>query len=171
MNWLKEVESASDKVISPLQELEDSLHPFVNYFILPLFAFANAGIFLLDMNPESVFEGVSLAIIISLMLGKFAGIFIFSWLTVKLKWAPLPAHCNWHEMASVAMLGGIGFTVSLFIATLSFGGSPEQADLLAHAKLGIVVGSVLSGIIGFIWLQRTLPHGVAPDAVHEDCKL
>lgn len=171
MNWLKEVESASDKVISPLQELEDNLHPFVNYFILPLFAFANAGIFLLDMNPTSVFEGVSLAIIISLMLGKFAGIFIFSWLTVKLKWAPLPAHCNWHEMASVAMLGGIGFTVSLFIATLSFGGSPEQADLLAHAKLGIVVGSVLSGIIGFIWLHRTLPHGVAPDAVHEDCEL
>lgn len=165
MNWLKEVESASDKVISPLQDLEDTLHPFVNYFILPLFAFANAGIYLLDMNPASVFEGISLSVIISLIFGKFLGIFIFSWITVKLKWAPLPAHCNWHEMASVAMLGGIGFTVSLFIATLSFGGSPEQASLLAHAKLGIVVGSVLSGIIGFLWLHRTLPKGIAPDAV------
>lgn len=169
MNWLKEVESASDKVISPLQELEDTLHPLVNYFILPLFAFANAGIFLLDMDPASVVEGVSLAVILALMLGKFLGIFLFSWATVKLKWAPLPAHCNWHEMASVAMLGGIGFTVSLFIATLSFGASPEQAALLAHAKLGIVVGSVLSGIIGFVWLHFTLPRGVAPDPVHEEC--
>ena len=137
MNWLKEVESASDKVISPLQELEDTLHPLVNYFILPLFAFANAGIFLLDMDPASVVESVSLAVILALMLGKFLGIFLFSWATVKLKWAPLPAHCNWHEMASVAMLGGIGFTVSLFIATLSFGASPEQAAELAARLRGM----------------------------------
>ena len=168
MNWLKQVESASDKVISPLQELEDTLHPLVNYFILPLFAFANAGIFLLDMDPMSVFEGVSLAIIVALVLGKFLGIFLFSWGAVKLKLAPMPAHSNWHEMASIAMLGGIGFTVSLFIATLSFGNDPSQAALLAHAKLGIVVGSLLSGIIGFLWLHKTLPHGVAPDAVEPD---
>lgn len=169
MNWLKEVESASDKVISPLQELEDTLHPLVNYFILPLFAFANAGIYLLDMDPLSVFEGVSIAVILALVLGKFLGIFIFSWLTVKLKWAPLPAHCNWHEVASVAMLGGIGFTVSLFIATLSFGALPNQASLLAHAKLGIVVGSVLSGIFGFIWLHFTLPKTPSADSLQPEC--
>lgn len=168
MNWLKEVESASDKVISPLQDLEDSLHPVVNFFIVPLFAFANAGIFLLDMDPLSVFEGISLAVICGLVIGKFLGILGFSWIAVKLGWAPMPAHSNWHEIASIAMLGGIGFTVSLFIATLSFGADPTQAGLLAHAKLGIVVGSLLSGLAGFIWLHKTLPHGVAPDAVEPD---
>ena len=168
MDWLKEIESASDKVISPLQELEDSLHPVVNFFILPLFAFANAGIFLLNTDPGSVFEGISLAIILSLVLGKFLGIFCFSWLTVKLGWAPMPAHSNWKMMASIALLGGIGFTVSLFIATLSFGGSPEMAYLLDHAKLGIVAGSLLAGISGFVILHYTLPHGVAPDPVEDD---
>lgn len=167
MDWLKQVESASDKVISPLQDLEDSLHPIVNFFIVPLFAFANAGIFLLDMEPASIFEGVSLAIICGLVIGKFVGIFGFSWLAVKTGIAPMPQHSNWHEMGSIAMLGGIGFTVSLFIATLSFGNDPAQADLLNHAKLGIVVGSLISGIIGFIWLHYTLPKGVAPDPVDD----
>lgn len=168
MNWLKQVESASDKVISPLQELEDSLHPIVNYFIIPLFAFANAGIFLLDMDPVSIFQGVSLSVILGLVIGKFVGILSFSWLTVKLGLAPMPKHSTWHMMASVAMLGGIGFTVSLFIATLSFGGDPLTQSLLDHAKLGIVVGSVIAGLIGFLWLHKTLPRGVAPDAVDND---
>ena len=142
MNWLKEVESASDKVISPLQDLEDSLHPIVNYFIIPLFAFANAGIFLLDMDPVTIFESISLAVICGLVIGKFVGILSFSWLCVKLGLAPMPAHSDWRMMSAISMLGGIGFTVSLFIATLSFDASiPHQADLLAHAKLGIVCGS------------------------------
>lgn len=168
MNWLKEIEYASDKVISPLQELEDSLHPIVNYLIVPLFAFANAGIFLLDTDPVSAIEGISLAIICGLVAGKFLGIFIFSWLTVKLRLAPMPAGANWAMMASVAMLGGIGFTVSLFIATLSFGGaSPHETDLLNHAKLGIVVGSLLSGLIGFAMLHRTLPRKAADPAAED----
>lgn len=162
MNYLKEVESASDKVISPLQELEDSLHPIVNYFIVPLFAFANAGIFLLDMTLGQVIEGISLAVIAGLVIGKFAGIFLFSWLTIKFKLAPMPQRTNWPMIASVAMLGGIGFTVSLFIANLSFGGLGEHgADLLNHAKLGIVVGSLVAGILGFIALHHTLPKGPA----------
>lgn len=168
MNWLKEVESASDKVISPLQELEDSLHPIVNYFILPFFAFANAGILLLGSDPSSIFEGISLAIICSLVIGKFLGIFLFSWATVKFKLAPMPAHSNWKMMASIALLGGIGFTVSLFIATLSYGDTPAEADILNHAKLGIVIGSLIAGIAGFVILHYTLPNGEAPDAVAED---
>lgn len=169
MNWLKQVESASDKVISPLQDLEDSLHPVVNYFIIPLFAFANAGIFLLGMDPASVFEGVSLSIMLGLVFGKFLGIFSVSWLTVKLGLAPMPAHSNWHSMAAMSMLGGIGFTVSIFIASLSFNADiPAEADILNHAKLGIVCGSVLSGIIAFVWLHLTLPKGVAPDAAGDD---
>jgi len=90
LDWLKEIESASDKVISPLQDLEDSLHHIVNLFIVPLFAFANAGIFLLDTDPASILEGISLAVIVGLVAGKFLGIFTFSWLTVKLGLAPCP---------------------------------------------------------------------------------
>ena len=165
MDWLKEVESASDKVISPLQDLEDSLHPIVNFFIVPLFAFANAGIFLLDTNPASIFEGISLAVIAGLVIGKFVGIFSFSWLTVQLGLAPMPAHSNWKMMASIAMLGGIGFTVSLFIATLTFGGGDMHSlELLDHAKLGIVVGSLLAGVLGFVALHYTLPKTASPDA-------
>lgn len=166
LDWLKQVESASDKVISPLQDLEDSIHPFVNYVIVPLFAFANAGIFLLDMEPSSIFSGISLAVILGLVAGKFLGILSFSWLAVKLHLAPMPAHSNWKMMASVAMLGGIGFTVSLFIANLSFGNT-DQSYLLDHAKLGIVVGSLIAGIIGFIWLHFTLPK-ISPDSESKD---
>lgn len=168
MDWLKEIESASDKVISPLQDLEDSLHPIVNYFIIPLFAFANAGIFLLDMDPVTIFESISLAVICGLVIGKFVGILSFSWLCVKLGLAPMPAHSDWRMMSAISMLGGIGFTVSLFIATLSFDASiPHQADLLAHAKLGIVCGSLLSGVIAFLWLHMALPKGIAPDAAED----
>lgn len=168
MDWLKQVESASDKVISPLQELEDSLHPIVNYFILPLFAFSNAGIFLLDTDPTTIFHGVSLAIICGLVLGKFIGIFTFSWATVKLGFAPMPADSNWKMMASVALLGGIGFTVSLFIAGLSYGNDPAMIDLLNHAKLGIVVGSLIAGIAGFVILHFTLPKDHAPHPATDD---
>lgn len=170
LNSLKEIESASDKVISPLQDLEDTLHPVVNYLIVPLFAFANAGIFLLDTDPATAVEGISLAIICGLVVGKFAGIFCFSWLTVKLRWAPMPDHADWKMMAAISMLGGIGFTVSLFIASLTFGGSdPHQADLLAHAKIGIVAGSLLAGVLGFLLLHRYLPkHSVDQPDDDED---
>lgn len=158
MNWLKEIESASDKVISPLQDMEDSLHPVVNYLIVPLFAFANAGISFSGLEFSSIFHGVSLAIIAGLVLGKTIGIFLFSWLTVKLKMAPMPALCNWKMIASVALLGGIGFTVSLFIANLSFGtGDPMLSPLLDQARLGILVGSLLAGVGGWLALHYTLP--------------
>lgn len=158
MNLLKEIESASDKVISPLQDLEDSLHPLVNYIIVPLFAFANAGIYFGDLQITSLFSGVSLAIMISLILGKFIGIFSFAWFTVKLGWASIPEGCNWKQMASIALLGGIGFTVSLFIANLSFGGGDTLMSATLNAsKLGIVVGSLIAGIGGYVALKFTLP--------------
>lgn len=156
MDWLKQIESASDKVISPLQELEDSLHALVNNLIVPLFAFANAGIYLLDMHPGAVFESVSLAIIISLVAGKFFGILSFSWLAVKFKLAPMPDHATWPMLAGVALLGGIGFTVSLFIANLTFDPADHmQARLLNLSKLGIVVGSLLAGLLGYLSLKLT----------------
>ena len=99
------------------------------------------------------------------MLGKFIGIFGFSWLTVKLGAAPMPDHSNWKMMAAVSMLGGIGFTVSLFIATLTFNTADSHTiELLDHAKLGIVVGSLIAGIAGWLMLHLTLPRGSAiPD--------
>ncbi len=158
MNWLKEIESASDKVISPLQDMEDSLHPVVNYIIVPLFAFANAGIFFGDLQFGALFSGVAPAIIVGLVAGKFLGIFTFSWLAVKLGWAPMPEGCDWKQIAGVSVLGGIGFTVSLFIANLSFGtGDPYLSQILNNAKLGILVGSLLAGILGWLILFLTLP--------------
>ncbi len=162
MNWLKEIESASDKVISPLQDMEDSLHPIVNYLIVPLFAFANAGIFFGDLDMGSLFQGVSLAIVLGLVVGKFIGILSFSWLTVKMGLAPMPEGTDWKMMASVALLGGIGFTVSLFIANLSFGtGDVLLLPLLNNAKLGVVVGSFIAGLLGWYFLHRTLPKAPA----------
>ena len=103
------------------------------------------------------------ATIISLVVGKFLGIFIFSWITVTFGWAPMPNKANWKMMASVAVLGGIGFTVSLFIANLSFGVNPAQVELLSHAKLGILTGSVLAGVLGFIILHFTMPEAAQTD--------
>mgnify|MGYP002602226865 CR=1 FL=1 len=164
LNWLKEIESASDKVISPLQDMEDSLHPVVNYMIVPIFAFANAGIFFGDMDISALFNGVAPAIIVGLVAGKFLGIFLFSWLCIKLRWASMPANCNWAQLAAVSMLGGIGFTVSLFIANLSFGtGDPYLSQLLNNAKLGILVGSFLAGFLGWLFLHITLPKTPQPD--------
>lgn len=158
MNWLKEIESASDKVISPLQDMEDSLHPVVNYIIVPLFAFANAGIYFGDLQFNALFHGVAPAIILGLVLGKFLGIFLFTWICIKLKWAPMPEDCNYKQLAAISMLGGIGFTVSLFIANLSFGtGDPYLSQLLNNAKLGILVGSFLAGFLGWLFLYLTLP--------------
>lgn len=158
MNWFKQIESASDKAISPLQDLEDTLHPIVDYIIVPLFAFANAGICFSGMEFADVYSGVSLAIICGLVIGKFAGIFIFSWATIKLRLAPMPEYSNWTMLAAVSMLGGIGFTVSLFIANLSFGSmGAEGLQLLNDSKIGIILGSLLSGVIGYIFLSMCLP--------------
>ena len=158
MNWLKEIETASDKVISPLQDMEDTLHPLVNYIIVPIFAFANAGIFFGDMSIGQLFEGIAPAIMLSLVGGKFIGIFLFAAICILLKLAPMPDGSNWCSLAAVAMLGGIGFTVSLFIANLSFGsGGSVSSMLLNDAKLGILVGSLLAGILGWIALNITLP--------------
>lgn len=164
MNWLKEIESASDKVISPLQDMEDSLHPIVNYMIVPLFAFANTGIYFGDLKISALFHGIAPAIILGLVVGKFLGIFLFSWLCIKLKWTPMPEDCNFKRLAAVSVLGGIGFTVSLFIANLSFGtDDPYQSLLLNNARLGILVGSFLAGILGWLFLHITLPEKGNPE--------
>ncbi len=158
LDWLKQVESASDKVISPLQDMEDSLYHIVNFLIIPVFAFANAGVSMENIDVATMFEGVSLAVICGLSIGKMVGIFSFSWIAVKLGVAPMPQLSNWKMVLSVAMLGGIGFTVSMFIANLSFAPMGiEGMRLLNQAKLGIIIGSIVSGVVGYAMLRMSLP--------------
>lgn len=158
IHTLKSIESAADKMISPLQDLEDNLHAFINYLVIPLFAFANAGIDLSHMSVGTLFSGVSLAVMLGLVVGKFLGVFSFSWLAIRLKWVSLPAGASWKSFASVCMVCGIGFTVSMFIADLSYAGLGEHgALLLDQAKLGVLCGSVISAIFGCILLHKTLP--------------
>ncbi len=151
---LKSIESASDKVISPLQFMEDRMHGMVNYLIMPLFAFANAGITLSGNGGGEIAGLVTYAVVLGLVLGKFVGIYSFTWLAVRMRVTSLPQGMNWRNTAGVALLGGIGFTVSLFIANLSFGAVDEA--LLSQAKLGVLVGTVLAGILGYVVLKLTL---------------
>lgn len=158
IHTLKSLESAADKMISPLQDLEDNLHFPINYIVIPLFAFANAGICLEGMSMGALFSGVGLAVMLGLVLGKFIGVFSFSWLAIKFNIVKLPANTSWKSFASVCVLCGIGFTVSMFIADLSFSGlGAEGAALLDKAKLGVLVGSVVSAVIGAILLNFNLP--------------
>ena len=155
---LKSIESAADKMISPLQDLEDNLHTLINYIVIPLFAFANAGIDLSAMSLGSVLSGVSLAVMLGLVVGKFLGVFSFSWVAVKLGFVSLPAGVSWKSFASVCVVCGIGFTVSMFIADLSYAGlGAEGSAMLDQAKLGVLLGSVISAVIGCVLLNKTLP--------------
>ena len=160
IDTLKSIESASDKVISPLQFMEDRMHGMVNYLIMPLFAFANAGI-TLSGGEGAIVGTVTYAVMLGLIAGKFVGIYLFTWLAVRLRITALPQGMNWKNLAGVSLLGGIGFTVSLFIATLSFGETDEV--LLAQAKLGVLLGTVLAGILGYVVLKLTLPRDVTPE--------
>ncbi len=158
IHTLKSIESAADKMISPLQDLEDRLQTLINYVVLPLFAFANAGIDLSRMDVGTLFSGVSLAVMLGLVVGKFVGVFSFSWLAVRLRIVSLPAETSWKVFASVCMICGIGFTVSMFIAELSYAGiDASYGFLLNQAKLGVLCGSLISAVLGCILLNKTLP--------------
>ena len=158
IHTLKSIESAADMMISPLQDLEDHLHTPINYIVIPLFAFANAGIDLSQMSFGSVFSGVSLAIMLGLVIGKFVGVFSFSWLAFRLGVVSLPMGASWKSFASVCVVCGIGFTVSMFIADLSYAGlGAEGVTLLGTAKLGVLIGSIISAILGCVLLNKTLP--------------
>lgn len=153
---LKCVETASDHLISPLQDIEDTLGNIVNYFIIPLFAFASAGINFTGMTPMNLISGVGLSVFLGLLVGKFVGVFGISWLCIKLGIVQMPRHATWASLASICMICGIGFTVSMFMANLSYPGA-QFLPLLNDAKLGILGGSIASAIIGCIMLHFTLP--------------
>jgi len=145
------MQSQLDKVQSPLQSLEHSLHGFVTYLVMPLFAFANAGVVLKGAGLES-FDTLTLSISGSLVLGKITGILLFSYLTVKLGISALPNNVNWKHILGAGMLGGIGFTMSLFISNLAY----DNIILLNQAKLGILLGSFIAAVLGFVYLKINL---------------
>lgn len=134
----------------PLQKLEHRLHTPINFVILPLFAFANAGLPLLDLSLTDLFSGIPLGIMLGLFFGKQIGVLAFTWLAVKLRIGKLPDDVSGSQLYGVAILCGIGFTMSLFIASLAFEHVPNNH--LLNDKLGILVGSVISAIVGYVWL-------------------
>lgn len=160
---LRSIEKASDNLISPLQDIEDYLSLPINYAVIPIFAFANAGVDFTDLSFMSLFHGVALGVFLGLLIGKFTGVLSFSWLSIKLGWCQMPEGANWKSFASVCMLCGIGFTVSMFIAALSYPAhlGQEAADMLNEAKLGILCGTIASALIGCLMLNSTLPKQVA----------
>jgi NhaA family Na+:H+ antiporter len=132
---------------SPAVQLEHVLHPWVAYLILPLFAFANAGVSLQGVTIEGLTSLLPLGIIAGLFIGKPLGISLFCWLALKMKWATLPADTTFKQIMAVGVLCGIGFTMSIFIASLAFG--DVDPALINWAKLGILIGSVLSAVVGY----------------------
>ena len=137
-----------DKVQSPLQQLEHRLHGWVAYFIMPIFALANAGISFsggMDFNM-----GLLMNVSLALFLGKLIGIPLFSYASVKLNLAELPANVNFWQIIGVSVLAGVGFTMSIFIANLAFEGAQVYID---SAKIGILVGSAISAVVGALILK------------------
>ena len=132
---------------SPLLTLEHGLHPWVAYGILPLFAFANAGVSLAGVTMESFTHSVPLGIAAGLLLGKTLGVFGLTWLAVKTRMASLPKDANWGHVLGVSILCGIGFTMSLFVGSLAF--EPGVSAYAGEDRMGILTGSILSAIIGY----------------------
>ena len=130
---------------APAQRLEHVLHLPVAYLVIPIFALANAGVAFEGDLADSLSHPITLGIISGLILGKLVGIAGFAWVSVKLGWASLPSDLNWRHVIGVGFLGGIGFTMSIFIADLGFAGSPEN---ILQAKVGILLGSLVAGILG-----------------------
>lgn len=139
---------------SPLKELEHDLHSIVAFFVLPVFAFANAGINLAGVGMEQIMHPVPIGIALGLFLGKQLGVFGLCWLVIKLKIAQLPNGINWMSLYGVSILSGVGFTMSLFIGSLAF--EETGVNLIFDERLGIIMGSLLAGVLGYFVLRVSL---------------
>jgi len=142
---------------SPLRELEHDLHTVVAFGILPLFAFVNAGISFAGMSLADLMHPIAFGIAAGLFIGKQLGVFLLCYMAIKLGMAKLPQGANMGALYGVAILSGVGFTMSLFIDGLAFENMPPDAVFNFDERLGILVGSIASGIVGYIVLDRTLP--------------
>ncbi len=151
VHLISDIEKLSKKAHTPLQKLEHALHPVTAYFILPVFALSNAGVHIDGRIDDMMIHPISLGIIAGLVLGKFLGISLFSRLMVKLKIAILPEGVSWNQIYGAAFLAGIGFTMSIFISDLAF----KDESFKQIAKVGIICASILSAVIGMVWLRMT----------------
>jgi NhaA family Na+:H+ antiporter len=146
--------SKSKEGISPLKDMESDLHTLVAFFILPLFAFANAGISFDGVGVEHLLHSVPLGIALGLFVGKQAGIFGLCWIAIRLKLTSLPKGMSWASLYGTAALCGVGFTMSLFIGSLAF--EETGVDQLFNERLGIILGSLVSGLVGYLVLRVSL---------------
>lgn len=147
---IDELEALTEKTAPPLQYLEHRLHGWVSYLIMPLFAFANAGVVFGFSDSSNL--GLSTNIALSMIIGNALGIFLFSYFSIKLKFAELPENVSFKQLAGISILGGLGFTMSLFINSLAF----SDPGLINAAKMGILIGSIVAGTLGFIVIRATL---------------
>jgi NhaA family Na+:H+ antiporter len=155
---LHAMDQAASDVNAPLLRLEHMLNRPVAFFIMPLFALSNAGVPLGSVG-EALATPIAIGILLGLVLGKVIGISAFSWLAVRLGWAALPQHAGWGTLVATAMLGGIGFTMSLFIAGLAF---PDPV-MLDEAKIGVLTASTVAGVLGYLVLGRAVRGRAAVD--------
>jgi len=155
----RQVSRAARSTLSPLDELTNLLHPWVAFFVMPLFALCNAGV-AIDASTlaEPVPQRVALGVALGLVIGKPIGITLFTWLAVQLRLAELPRGVGWSHVVATGFLAGIGFTVALFVASLAF----QAPSYVAGAKVGILTGSVLATGLGVFLLHRTLPPAPSP---------
>jgi NhaA family Na+:H+ antiporter len=147
---IHDLEQATEEVLAPLTRFEHGLHPWVTYAILPVFALANAGVRVVGGESALWAGALTLGVVLGLVIGKQFGITLFAWLAVRSGLAELPPDVDWREVWATAWLGGIGFTMSLFIANLAF----SDAALLASSKLAILTASILSALGGWLILSR-----------------
>lgn len=148
---LQDMRIVSRNSISPVQRLEHALHSTVTFFIMPIFALANAGIVIHATDMPALVSDQGLGIILGLVLGKPIGILLFCWFAIKVRWASMPLGANWSKLMAVACLGGIGFTMSIFIDGLAF----TDPTLISYGKMAILLASVLAAVIGCIVLSMT----------------
>jgi NhaA family Na+:H+ antiporter len=148
------MKSKTNPNYSPLKTTEHDLHSVVAFVILPVFAFANAGINFGGVGMEQLAHGVPVGIALGLFVGKQVGVFGLCWLAIKLGMAKLPQGMNWSGLYGTAALCGIGFTMSLFVGSLAF--EETGVNLMFDERLGIVIGSLASGIIGYLVLRMSL---------------
>lgn len=151
------MKSKTDPQDSPLKSLEHDLHSVVAFIVLPVFAFANAGLSFAGVGIDQMLHGVPLGIALGLFIGKQVGIFGLCWLVVKLKFTSLPKGISWSSLYGTSALCGIGFTMSLFIGSLAF--EQTGVNALFDERLGIIFGSLASGLVGFFVLRMSLQPG------------
>ncbi|MBN1343771.1 MAG: Na+/H+ antiporter NhaA [Phycisphaerae bacterium] len=146
------LEVACEHVETPLTRMEHALHPWVSYAIMPVFALANAGVSLGEGIGQALTSSVGLGVMLGLIIGKQVGVTALTWLSIKANIGQRPAETTWPQIYSTSWLSGIGFTMSLFIANLAF---PEQPEMLESAKIGILAGSLVAGVAGFVMLRSS----------------